>query len=177
MLITSKNLIRDHVVQFYYHLFSSEDTWCPDISEDVLPRLSPEASSSLSTIFTEEELKETIFRLTGDSTPSPDGCPMFFFQKCWEIVRNDALAAILKFHASQAHLEGNNRTFLVHLPKKAGTCSLLDYRPINLLNGVYKIIIKMIANRLSVVMDKLVSWNQSAFIRSTQIHKNFLTAH
>ncbi|RVW30136.1 putative mitochondrial protein [Vitis vinifera] len=56
-------------------------------------------------------------------------------------------------------------TFLVLIPKKGGVEDLGDFRPISLLGSLYKLMAKVLANRLKKVLDKVVSGDQNAFVR------------
>ena len=56
-----------------------------------------------------------------------------------------------------------NKTFLVLIPKKKGARDIQDFRPINLVGSLYKILAKVLANKLKRVIDKVVSNNQNAF--------------
>ncbi|RVW90818.1 LINE-1 reverse transcriptase-like [Vitis vinifera] len=60
-------------------------------------------------------------------------------------------------------------TFLVLIPKKGGAKDLGDFRPISLLGGLYKLLAKVLANRLKKVLEKVVSGDQNAFVRGKQI--------
>ena len=55
------------------------------------------------------------------------------------------------------------------IPKKVGANDLRDFRPISLVTGVYKLIAKVLAERLKKVIDKLVNKNKMAFIKGRQI--------
>ena len=61
-----------------------------------------------------------------------------------------------------------NDTFLVLIPKKGNVEDIKDYRPISLLGRLYKILAKVLANRLRRVIDKVVS-SQNAFVEGRQI--------
>lgn len=61
------------------------------------------------------------------------------------------------------------------IPKKIGALELKDFRPINLV-GVYKIIAKLLAERLKKVLNKLVNKHQMAFIEEKQIMDAILIA-
>ena len=50
-----------------------------------------------------------------------------------------------------------NTTFLVLVPKKGGADDLRDYRPLNLVRGLYKLLAKVLANRLKKIVGKVVS--------------------
>ena len=62
-----------------------------------------------------------------------------------------------------------NATFLVLIPKKGNVEDIKDYMPISLLGGLYKILAKVLANRLRRVMDKVISPSQNAFVEGRQI--------
>ena len=62
-----------------------------------------------------------------------------------------------------------NTTFLVLAPKKGRANDLSDFRPISLVGGLYKLLAKVLANRLKKVVGKVVSSTQNAFIEGRQI--------
>ena len=53
--------------------------------------------------------------------------------------------------------------------KKNDASNLRDFRPISLVGSVYKILAKVLANRLRVVLDQLISENQNSFVGGRQI--------
>ena len=61
-----------------------------------------------------------------------------------------------------------NATFLVMIPQKRNVEDIKDYRPISLI-GLYKILAKVLVNRLRRVIDKVVSPFQNAFVEGRQI--------
>jgi hypothetical protein len=65
--------------------------------------------------------------------------------------------------------KSHNATFIALIPKKSGVVDIMDFRPISLVGGVYKIIAKVIANRLKIVMEKISSKLQNAFIKGRRI--------
>ncbi|RVW50079.1 putative ribonuclease H protein [Vitis vinifera] len=54
-------------------------------------------------------------------------------------------------------------------PKKSGAEDLRDFRPISLLGGLYKLLAKVLANRMKKVVGKVVSTSQNAFVKGRQI--------
>ena len=57
-----------------------------------------------------------------------------------------------------------NSTFLVWILKKEGDGDLKDFRPISLVDNLYKLIVKVLANQLKKLMTNLVNSAQNAFV-------------
>jgi hypothetical protein len=60
-----------------------------------------------------------------------------------------------------------NSTFISLIPKVFGAAKLKDFRPISLVSGIYKIISKVLANRLRLVLSRIISTPQNAFVEGT----------
>ena len=73
--------------------------------------------------------------------------------------------------------EAINSTFIALIPKTDSPISFNDFRPISLCNCLYKIISKIIANRLKPILQHIISSNQSAFLKGRSIHNNAIMAH
>ena len=74
-----------------------------------------------------------------------------------------------EFHEPNSFLKSFNNIFLILLPKRWRDEDLGDYRPINLLEGLYKLLAKVLANRLKKVIGKVVFPDQNAFSMRRQI--------
>jgi hypothetical protein len=79
------------------------------------------------------------------------------------------MAVLKDFHKSGKFDKSLNATFVSLIPKKAGAVEIKDFEPISLIGGMYKIILKVLANRLKSVLGKIVSHSQTAFIKRRQI--------
>lgn len=62
-----------------------------------------------------------------------------------------------------------NVSFLVLVPKKGGAKDLKDFRPISLVGSIYKLLAKMLVNRVKKVVGKVISRSQNAFVEGRQI--------
>ena len=70
-----------------------------------------------------------------------------------------------------------NVTFVPLVPKKAEMVEIKDFWPISLVGWVYKIISKVLANRLKTILGKIISNSQNAFIGGRQILDSVLIAN
>lgn len=66
-----------------------------------------------------------------------------------------------------------NQANIIMIPKKEVSKRVGDYRPISVMNAIPKLISKILANRLRLVLPDLISSNQTAFIQGRQITENF----
>jgi hypothetical protein len=82
--------------------------------------------------------------------PGPDGLPTCFYHDNWEIVGEEVCAAALNFFNYGIFDETVNATNIVLIPKKNNPSKVTDFRPISLCNVLYKIVAKVLANRLKV---------------------------
>jgi hypothetical protein len=87
------------------------------------------------------------------------------------------IAVCQEFHEYCQFERSLNATFVALIPKKPGADEITDFRPISLVGGMYKIMAKILANRLSVVLGKIVSPSQNAFVKGRQILDSVLIAN
>ena len=127
--------------------------------------------------FEENEIEIVVQGCNGDKVPGPDGFSLAFFQNCWSIVHNDILAVCQEFHEHCQFERSLNTTFVSLIPKKHGADELKDFRPISLVGGMYKIIAKLLANRLTAVLGKIISSSQSVFVKGRQVLNSVLIAN
>ena len=77
---------------------------------------------------------------------------------------------------SRSILKSSNHTFITLIPKVQNLVRVSNFRPISLSNVIYKIVSKVIVNRLKPLLDSIISETQSAFIADRFITNNILIA-
>ncbi|CAJ2651715.1 unnamed protein product [Trifolium pratense] len=131
--------------------------------------LSTDDNAMLLAPFDEVEVKDIIWSCDGNKSPGPDGFNIMFFKSRWSIVKKDVMNFLGEFHEKALLPKALTASFLTLIPKKDHPQDLFDYRPICLIGSLYKILSKILANRLKRVLGKLISKCQSAFLPQRQI--------
>nr|CAD1824707.1 unnamed protein product [Ananas comosus var. bracteatus] len=175
--LTSSAAIADHLLSFYSSQLGVELYTSRSIH--FLSLYGPESLdlSSLSHPFAMDEMKTGVFSCAPDKAPGPDGFPLMFFQRFWHTLKDDIFDVFSSFYDGPLNLSDINKSWICPIPKKATVKSAGDLRPISLIHSVPKIISKVLATRLQLVMDKLVNPFQTAFIKGRHILDNFYSAH
>ena len=106
----------------------------------------------------------------------PDGMLPLFFQQFWPIVGEKVTEAILTCLNTSSILPSINQTFITLIPKVKSPIRVSEFHPIALCNTLYKIISKVLANRLKKILPSVISESQSAFQSSKATSDNILVA-
>ena len=130
----------------------------------------------LSSEYTAKEVKVALFQMGPTKAPGPDGINALFYQKFWHVVGDTVVLAMLDFLNNGNMLPKINHTNIVLIPKNRNPVKISDFRPISLCNVIYKIISKVLANRLKQVLPQIISPTQNAFVLGRLIIDNVLVA-
>jgi hypothetical protein len=125
--------------------------------------------------FSEEDIQKAVSELLGEKEPDPDGFTGVFYRVCWDIVKQEIVAAFHCFYKlSASPLPKLNVALLTLILKKEVLEQSEDYMPISLIHSFTQLVSKALEIHLSKHIDELISNAQSAFIRRRCIQENFL---
>ena len=125
-------------------------------------RLTTDMLEVLSRPYSREEVSAVLFQMGPTKDPGPDGMNALFYQKIWHIVGNGVIDAVLDVLHTGHMVPDINYTHIVLIPKVKKPEKMADFRPISLCNLIYKIISKVLAKRLKLILPQLISPTQSA---------------
>ena len=128
----------------------------------------------MTTPVSDKEIKEALFAINDNKASEPDGYTAKFYKKSWDIVGKDVCEAVKEFFIKGKMLGEVNATMITLVPKIATPMKVSEYRPIACCNVTYKIISKIITNRIKNALCKIISPSQSAFVPNRQITDNIL---
>eukprot|EP00253_Pinus_taeda_P035296 PITA_35296 len=117
------------------------------------------------------ELESTIKWFQKEKSPGPDGWTIEFYIAFFELLGGDILKVVEESRISGCLYNAINTTFIALIPKSDNPSSFDDFRPISLCNILYKIISKIIANRIKPILSRHISPQQFAFLENRQIHE------
>jgi hypothetical protein len=165
------------VEQFYHSLYQESESWRPEADGLDFDSIDPIDRDLLEKPFDREEVVQVLQNLQGDKAPGPDGFTMAFFQKCWKVVEMDVMAFLGEVYEFGKFEKSLNATFISLIPKKINAVNIRDFRPISLIGCIYKLLAKVLANRLVLVLDGIISESQNSFVGGRKILDSMLIAN
>jgi len=126
--------------------------------------------------FTRDKVWSALFQMHPLKSPGPDGFLAGCFQQSWRVVGTNVTRTVLNA-LNGGHIDvAINATNICIIPKVTSSPRVTDNKPISLCNVIYKIISKVLANRLKHVLPHVISLEQSVFIPGRLITDNILVA-
>ncbi|XP_019164336.1 PREDICTED: uncharacterized protein LOC109160503 [Ipomoea nil] len=123
---------------------------------------------------TSDEVKIALFEMAPYKAPGPDGFHAAFYQRMWSVIGMDLTDKILEFFQTAKMHNHWNDTLIALIPKVHHPELITQFRPISLCNVKYKIVTKVITNRLKSLMTQVVGEEQSSFVPQRQITDNIV---
>ena len=150
-------------MEFYGHLFTSQSL---DMSEQnffldqIQQKLSPEQLQMCEGPLTLAECKTALDRMAGGKSPGVDGFPAELYQRFWNLLGED-FVEVMNYCCETGRLTATQRSGIITLLHKRGDyLNMKNWRPITLLCVDYKIVAKVLANRLLNVLPSVINTDQ-----------------
>ncbi|KAJ4784686.1 reverse transcriptase [Rhynchospora pubera] len=132
------------------------------------------AHSKIIATPTYQEVKRTLFEMGPDKSPGPDGFTARFLQTNWHILGPTVVAQLKNVFEIGEVPEDWLRGHVTLIPKSAEPMTPADYRPISVGTILYRLMMKLVANRLRPHIKKVISHEQNAFLKGRNISDNII---
>ena len=157
-----KESLQKIAISYFKDLFSFK----PSVGDySMLPSFFPELGATkiatLTRDVSEDEIKAGIFGIGSLKAPGPDGLPTAFFQNQWEVCINDLIQFVKGSFRDGSFPCALNQTLITLVPKVPSPLEMTQLRPISLCNTVYKLVSKIIVQRLRVLLPEIISLTRS----------------
>ena len=161
---------------FYQNLCSKFQT-CNKTQNQLLQNIpktvTTEHNENLTKTITKTEIKEAIFQMENNESPGIDGIPIEFYKEFLAHIENDLLQLYQNILQNEKETAKTMKQAIITLKPKKGDLQKLRYwRPISLLCADYKILTKIVANRLQKILPQIISEEQNCSIPHRTIFNN-----
>jgi len=175
--ITDDEGVEKVAVNYFDELFTTTSpTAFDNFLSEIQPSISTQTNGWLLKPATEEEIRQALFMMHPGKAPGPDGMTALFFQHSWHIIKTDLVELVNNFLLTGELDTLLNITNICMIPKTERPTRMTELRPISLCNVGYKIISKVLCQRLKICLPSLISETQSAFVAGRLISDNILIA-
>ncbi|GJZ06780.1 RNA-directed DNA polymerase, eukaryota [Tanacetum coccineum] len=128
-----------------------------NLDSHMFQKISIDQNADLESDVSLEEIKKAVWECGTNKSSGPDGFSFEFIQKYWNIIQHDVINVVKEFFSSSKFPLGSNSSFITLIPKSLDAKMVKDFRPISLIGSFYKIVAKILSNRLCIVMPDLIS--------------------
>ena len=182
-ILTKPEDILNEEVHFYKKLYTepnnNNDSGTENVfflNDETLPKISAHDQLFCEADITIEECAKALQQMSNSKSPGSDGFPTEFYKFFWPDIKH-ILMESYNYSSQTGKLSiDQRRGILSIIPKKDKDLRLLkNWRPLSLLNTDYKILTKTLASRLQIVLDTIISHDQSGYIKGRFIGENIRT--
>ena len=155
---------------FYKKLYTSDETVSFKLKNTTGTKVHPEDRTDLESDVTFEEVTQAVKQLKRQKCPGNSGLSAEFFQFFWNKMGDIYFEALKYAYCTGKLYTAATRGIITLIPKRQKNLLLLkNWRALTMLNSSYKILAKVLANRMKTVYPYLISECQSGFMPGRQI--------
>nr|GEU31507.1 putative RNA-directed DNA polymerase, eukaryota, reverse transcriptase zinc-binding domain protein [Tanacetum cinerariifolium] len=166
---TDPHTVKEAFLNHFAVRFKKPTVVGPKINFIFPKRLAHDQATDLESNISRNEIRTAVWNCGDNKSPGTDGFTFEFFKKYWGLIGPYFCEAVEYFFVNGAFPIGCNSSFIALIPKVVDAKHVNDFRPIRLIGGIYKVVTKIMANRLATVISDIVSNTQSAFVSGRQI--------
>ena len=119
-------------------------------------KVSNAMNEDLLSDFKAEEVRRELKQMHPTKSPGPDGMSPVFFQRYWDIVGPNVVDCVLNILRIGVIPYGLNDTYICLIPKVNCPQKMTEFKPISLCNVIYKLVSKVLPNRLKKILLEVI---------------------
>jgi hypothetical protein len=173
--------LEQELVSYYQDLLSEppgdRSPAIEKITQHIPDIITQEHNEALLRPITIEEVDLALQDTPEGKAPGPDGFTTDFFHFCWPMIWEEVWEIIEDSRISGQVLPTLNATFLTLIPKEERVTHPKKFRPISLCNVIYKLLTKVIAQRLKPLLPFIISPKQSGYVEGRKILDSIILSH
>ena len=168
----------DEMKMYYQNLYRKTTTndsirYLSDVEN--INKVTDEDYISMNKEITEAELLRIVKSLPNNKTPGEDGLPSEFYKMFWQDIKLCLLESYKHSYQTGNLSITQKRGILCLIPKNTDPLKLKNWRPLSLSNQDYKILSKLVADRMKIALPKIMNFDQSGFLKGRYIGQNITT--
>jgi hypothetical protein len=166
--------------KYYKELFGPSTCFNIPLNRDLWgeeEKVSVNENDSLCKPFSEIEVKYALSQMEHNKVVGPDKIHVEFYQACWDIIKSDIMEFFNDLYKGKLDVSKINYGVITLLPKVVDADKIHQFRPICLLNFLYKWITKVLTIRLTPIAGRLICAERSAFIKGRNIMNGVMVLH
>ena len=181
-LLTSQAELEEHILRYYEQLYTQDNEVelnqeaREDCFQYIKQTVTKEHNTELLRPLTLDEVTEAMKQLPAGKAPGVDSIPSEFYQEMWEDIESDVFNFVSESMDHCLLEEELNISKIALLPKSEDRLRIQNYRPISLLNTMYKIVAKVYANRMKPLLHNWILPSQTGFVPNRCILDNIFLA-
>ena len=174
-----EGIIHENFVKYYSTLYKDKmihGKSLNDMIENLDLDLNAEQREALEGPITREEMMKAIASLPLGKATGTDGIPYEMYKAMAQTIAEPLMKIATRVSARGQIPKSWKEIIITVLPKEPDSYSTHKFRPISLLNGDYKIFMRIWANRLGPILAEIIGHHQRGFIPTRDGRENIITA-
>ena len=143
-----------------YSPIDVSDRCIEEMLNAIRPNTQPSYAANLEQPITAEELYAALKAGGPKKAPRSDGISRDFYVRMWDTIREDMLNVMNQMFIHKDMTRRQQHGIIVNIPKDTEDITPDGYRPISLMNTDYKLLARIMARRLTPVMEEQISTSQ-----------------
>lgn len=111
----------------------------------------------MTAAFSEGEIWGALCSCGENKAPRPDDFNFYFYKRFWPEIKEDFIQLFARFHETNRLSESIKTSHMILILKIPSSCAITNFWQIALIHGIYKLVAKVLTNRIQSCLTELIS--------------------